>query len=103
RGRRRSLMLKPAGQNEPGGERPVGELVHQLVERGKAYARAEIGVAKAIATSKGKALAIPAGLFFTALLFAQAAVVALAIGVFAVLHWLAAAPVARCVAAAVFP
>ena len=37
-------------RGQPGGaERPVGELVHQLVEDGKAYARAEIGLAKAIA------------------------------------------------------
>ena len=95
-------MLKPAGQNEPGGERPVGELVHQLVEEGKAYARAEIGLAKAIAAAKGKALALPAGLFFGALLFAQAAVVALAIGVFAVLHWLLGALLAGLVTLVIF-
>jgi len=56
-------MLKPVDQAEPPREeRPVGDLVHQLVEEGKAYARAEIGLAKAIAAAKAKALALPAAL-----------------------------------------
>lgn len=73
-------MLKPA---EPGPkpERPIGELVHELIEDGKAYARAEVGLVKAIATAKGKALALPAGLFATAFILALAAVTALAVGV----------------------
>ena len=72
-------MLKPADPG-PNVERPIGELVHQLVEDGKAYARAELGVAKAIAASKGKALAIPLAMFGAALLFALAAISALALG-----------------------
>jgi hypothetical protein len=73
-------MLKPV---DPGSmpERPVGELVHELVEDGKAYARAEIDLAKAIAAAKGKALALPAGLFVAALFIGMAAINALAVGV----------------------
>ena len=54
-------MLKPADPGPPPPERPIGELVHELIEDGKAYARAEIGLAKAIAAAKGKALALPGG------------------------------------------
>jgi|SRR5215212_122203 len=79
-------MLKPSEESPPPrAERPVGELVHELIEDGKAYARAELGVAKAIATAKGKALALPAGLFVGALLILQAAVVVLAFMIFALL------------------
>ena len=68
-------MLKPAdpqARRRPNG--PIGELVHELIEDGKAYARAEVGLAKAIATAKGKALALPAALFATAFMLALAAV-----------------------------
>ncbi len=74
-------MLKPADPGPPPPERPVGELVHELVEQGKAYARAEIDLGKAIAAAKGKALAIPAAMFGLAFIFALAAVTALAVGV----------------------
>jgi len=75
-------MLKPVDHAEPPDEeRPVGDLVHQLVEEGKAYARAEIGPAKAIAAAKGKALALRAALFGAALIVALAAIAALAVGV----------------------
>ena len=60
---------------------PVGELVHELIEHGKAYARAEIGLVKAIAAAKGKALALPVALFGVAFICALAAVTALAVGV----------------------
>ena len=73
-------MLKPVDPG-PQEERPIGELVHELIEDGKAYARAEIGLAKAIATAKGKALILPAALFGAAFIFALAAVTALAGGV----------------------
>src|SRR5579884_3094031 len=73
-------MLKPVDPG-PGTERPVGELVHELIEDGKAYARAEIGLAKAIAAAKGKALALPVALFATAFIVALAGVTALAVGV----------------------
>lgn len=74
-------MLKPVDPGPHKAERPVGELVHELIEDGKAYARAEIGLAKAIAAAKGKALALPAALFGAAFLFALAGVTALAVGV----------------------
>ena len=74
-------MLKPVDPGPSKAERPVGELVHDLIEEGKAYARAEIGLAKAIATAKGKALTLPAALFGAAFVCALAAVTALAVGV----------------------
>ena len=76
-------MLKPAdrGGAQPPDERPIGELLHELVEEGKAYARAEIEVAKAIATAKGKALIVPAILFGAAFVLALAGITALALGV----------------------
>jgi protein-S-isoprenylcysteine O-methyltransferase Ste14 len=74
-------MLKPADTGPPPAERPVGELVHELIENGKAYGRAEIDLAKAIAAAKGKAIAIPAALFVAALFIAMAALNALAVGV----------------------
>ena len=73
-------MLKPVEPTPPP-ERPIGELVQELVEEGKAYARAEIDLGKAIAAAKAKALALPAGLFVVALLIAMAALNALAFGV----------------------
>jgi protein-S-isoprenylcysteine O-methyltransferase Ste14 len=74
-------MLKPVDPGPQEAERPIGELVHELIEDGKAYARAEIGLVKAIAAAKGKALALPAALFGAAFLFALAGVTALAVGV----------------------
>ncbi|MGE5562197.1 MAG: phage holin family protein [Bacillota bacterium] len=73
-------MLKPV-EPAPPPERPIGELVHELVEEGKAYAQAELDLARAIATSKAKALALPAALFGAAVVFVLAAVTALAVGV----------------------
>ena len=73
-------MLKPVEPPQQP-ERPIGELVHELVEEGKAYARAEVGLAKAIATAKAKALAVPAGVIAAALFIAMAALNALALGV----------------------
>src|SRR6478672_5023747 len=75
-------MLKPVDSGtQPQPERPIGELVHELIEDGKAYARAEVGLVKAIATAKGKALILPAALFGAAFVFALAGVTALAVGV----------------------
>lgn len=74
-------MLKPADPGPPPPERPVGELVHEIIENGKAYARAEIGLVKAIAAAKGKAIAIPAALFAAALFIGMAAINALVVGV----------------------
>ena len=74
-------MLKPADPRPPVDERPVGELVHELIEEGKAYAQAEIGLAKAIAAAKGKALALPVALLARRFICLLAAVTALAVGV----------------------
>jgi multidrug transporter EmrE-like cation transporter len=74
-------MLKPADPGPPPPERPVGVLVHELIEDGKAYARAEIGLVKAIAAAKGKALALPAAMFGVAFVCVLAAITALAVGV----------------------
>jgi hypothetical protein len=73
-------MLKPVDPG-PQPERPIGELVHELIEDGKAYARAEFDLGKAIAAAKAKALALPAALFGAAFLVALAGVTALAVGV----------------------
>ncbi len=77
-------MLKPPNEADaaPGdNDRPVGELVHELIEDGKAYARAEVGLVKAMAASKANALKLPAILFGAAFLLSIAAIVALAVGV----------------------
>lgn len=74
-------MLKPVDSGQQPPERPIGELVHELIEDGKAYARAEVDLVKALATAKGKALILPAALFGIAFIFALAAVTALAVGV----------------------
>ena len=74
-------MLKPIDPGPPPPEPSIGELVHELIENGKAYVRAEIGLGKAIASAKGKALILPAILFGLAMVFALAAVTALAVGV----------------------
>ena len=74
-------MLKPADPGPQPPERPVGELVHELIEQGKSYARAELGLIKAIAAAKGKALALPMALFGVAFICALGALTALAVGV----------------------
>ena len=77
-------MLKPPNEPDaaPGdNDRPVGELVHELIEDGKAYARAEMGLVKALASAKANALKLPAILFGVAFLLCIAAIVALAVGV----------------------
>ena len=80
-------MLKPADPGPQPPERPIGELVSELIDEGKAYARAEISLAKAIASAKARALALPAALFGAALIVALAAVTALALGVVMWLAW----------------
>ena len=77
-------VLKPP--NDPGpqsadNERPIGELVHELIEHGKAYARAELGVVKAVASAKVNAFKLPAILFGAAFVLLLAAICALAYGV----------------------
>jgi hypothetical protein len=74
-------MLKPSepgpGGPDPAEDRPIAELVNQLIVDGKAYARAEINVARAIAAEKVEGFKLPAILLAAALLFLQAAVVVL--------------------------
>jgi hypothetical protein len=74
-------MLKPANEpmQEPEDEKPIGEVVHQLIEEGKAYAKAELDFARAQALAKVSEFKAPAILLFGALLFAQAAVTVLAV------------------------
>jgi hypothetical protein len=76
-------MLKrtETGTEPPPPERPVGELVHELVEEGKAYALAELGVVRAIVDAKTRALILPAALLGIAFIVALAAVTALSVGV----------------------
>ena len=79
-------MLKPGEHLQPPPpERPVGELVHQLVEDGKAYAAAELNVAKATAQAKADAFKLPALLLGGAFLFLQAGVVLLGVTIYATL------------------
>ncbi len=75
-------MLKPL-EPLPGArdERPVGELIHQLIEDGKAYALAEVALIKATATEKARSSALPAALFGAAFLCVLAGIAALAVGV----------------------
>lgn len=75
-------MLKPNPElPEPEDERPIGEVVHQLMDEGKAYAKAEIELAKAQALARAAEFKLPAIMLFAALLFAQAAVTVLAVTV----------------------
>ena len=60
-------------------ERPIGELFGQLIDEGKAYAQAELGLAKASAEAKADEFKWPAVMLFSALLFAQAAVTVAAV------------------------
>jgi len=82
-------MLKPpapgAGGPDPAEEKPIGELVHQLIEDGKAYAQAELNVAKTTAMAKVDAVKLPAILLGGAFLFLQAGVIVLGMTVFATL------------------
>ena len=56
-------------------EAPIGELVGRLIDQGKGYARAEVGLAKAVATAKVERVKLPAALLAAALLFVIAGVV----------------------------
>lgn len=65
------------GGDEDVEEKPIGELFGKLIDDGKAYARAELGLAKATAEAKAKAARKPALLGAAALLFLIAGVVVL--------------------------
>jgi hypothetical protein len=58
---------------------PVGELFGRLVDEGKAYAKAELNLAKATAEAKGEELKRPVLLGAAALLFLEAGVVVLCV------------------------
>jgi len=58
-------------------ERPIGELFGRFVDEGKAYAKAEFGLAKATAEAKADAAKKPALLGAASLLFLIAGVVVL--------------------------
>ena len=75
-------MLKPTDPDRAGPERPIGEIVSQLVDDGKAYAKSEVELVKAIAAAKTRALILPGALFLSALLLVITSLSALAIGLF---------------------
>ena len=82
-------MLKPADDLPPGGgDRSLGDLASQIVEDAKAYARAEIDFAKAVAAEKTRSLSVAAILFGVALLVAIGAVSALCVAIFVSLAYL---------------
>jgi hypothetical protein len=74
-------MLKPADTPPGGSDRPIGELVSQLVDEGKAYAKAEIDLVKAIAADKAATARTAAILLGLALFIAFGAIVALSVGI----------------------
>lgn len=76
-------MLKPAGEEpQPRGERSFNEIATQLVDDAKAYARAEVDFAKALASEKTKDLRVAAILLVAAAFVAMAALNALVFGIF---------------------
>lgn len=79
-------MLKPTDPDPAGSERSIGDIVGQLVDDGKAYAKSEVEVVKAIAAAKTRALILPATLLGVAVLFAITSLSALAIGLFFALY-----------------
>ena len=79
-------MPDSAGSGPPSGsEKSFGELAGQLVDDAKAYARAELDLAKAIAADKARSVKIAAILFAAALLVAIGGVSALSVAVFVAL------------------
>jgi len=58
-------------------EAPIGELVGRLIDEGKSFARAEVGLVRAQAEAKVDLFKLPALLFAAALLFVVAGVVVL--------------------------
>ena len=72
-GRRRAEAMANGGDDEVE-EQPIGELFGQLIDEGKAYAKAELGLAKATAEAKAEAAKKPALLAAAALLFLIAGV-----------------------------
>lgn len=77
-------MLKPVDP-APEAERSIGDSAGDLVDDAKAYARAEIDLAKAIAADKAQSLKIGAILLVVALVVAFGAITALSVGIFALI------------------
>ena len=94
--------MEPSRQHLGGEERPIGDLVHQLVEQGKSYAQAELGVVKAIASDKANSFKVPAILLATAFLLIQAAVTVLGVALYLALLPLMGPLLAGLVAALIF-
>ena len=78
-------MLKPAEPAPPENERAIGDIVSDLVDDAKAYAQAEIDLARAIAADKARGLKVGAVLLVAALLVGFGAITALSVGIFALL------------------
>lgn len=78
-------MLKPADPQPPMSERPIGDIVSDIVDDGKAYARAELSLAKAMAAAKASELKAPAILLVSATFVGMAALNALAVAIFMLL------------------
>lgn len=78
-------MLKPAEPAPPQDDRGIGDIVSDLIDDAKAYAQAELDLAKAIAADKARALKIGAVLLVVALVVAFGAITALSVGIFALL------------------
>jgi hypothetical protein len=78
-------MLKPAEPAPPDDDRGVGDIVSDLIDDAKAYAQAELDLARSIAADKARGLKIGAALLAIALVVAFGAITALSIGIFALL------------------
>lgn len=73
-------MLQPPRLDEPlPDDRPIGEIVGQLIDEAKAYASAEIDLAKLKAAAEARRFVRPAALGAAALLFVMGAVVVLGV------------------------
>lgn len=75
-------MAEPRPRPTEADDEPsIGELVSRLVDDGKAYAKAEIDLVRAIAAAKANAARMPLALLAVALLLALAAIIALCVGI----------------------
>jgi hypothetical protein len=79
-------MLKVTGDGPPpGGKRSFGDLASQLVDDAKAYAQAEVDLAKAKAADKVNRLKVGTILLIAAAFVAMGALNALCFGIFVLL------------------
>ena len=77
-------MLKRT-QTIVGESEGIGDLIHRLVEDGKAYAQAEVSYFRTLGTEKANALKLPLILGLVAILFAHAAFLVLIATIFVAL------------------